>query len=104
MAKKNEPFDFYLYFRKLKNYSKWNQIFSANTYDEKTCEAFYQTMLDNKELSQQSREKVKEKGFDNFKRFIADTYVNQINYDGLLMKIDARNKGKKTAVTAINII
>ena len=38
---------------------------------------------------------MKEEGFDNFKRFIADTYVNQVNYDGLLMKIDARNKGKK---------
>lgn len=94
-AKKDEPFDLYLYFRKLKNYSKWNQIFSANAYDEATCESLYKTLLDNKQLNGQSRGKVKEEGFDNFKRFIADTYVNQVNYDGLLMKIDARNKGKK---------
>lgn len=94
-ARETEPFDLHLYFRKLKNYSKWNQIFSANTYDEATCAAFFGTLLENKELDEQTREKVKEKGFEKFKRFIADTYVNQINYDGLLMKIDARNKGKK---------
>jgi hypothetical protein len=95
MAKKDEPFDLYFYFRKLKNYSKWNQIFSANTYDEATCEAFYKTLLENKELNDKSREKVKAEGFDAFKKFVADTYVNQVNYDSLLMKIDARNKGKK---------
>jgi hypothetical protein len=94
-AKKTEPFDLYLYFRKLRNYSKWNQIFSAKTYDEATCEAFFKTLLKNKELNEQSQEKVKEQGFESFKRFIADTYINQINYDGLLMKIDVRNKGKK---------
>jgi len=94
-AKKTEPFDLHLYFRKLKNYSKWNQIFSANMYDEATCEAFFQTLLKNKELDERTRERVKEKGFDNFKRFVADTYVNQISYDGLLMKINARNRGKK---------
>jgi hypothetical protein len=94
-AKKTEPFDLYLYFRKLKNYSKWNHIFSANKYDEATCEAFFRTLVENNDLDEQSREKVKQQGFDNFKRFVTDTYVNQINYDGLLMKINARNKGKK---------
>jgi hypothetical protein len=94
-ANQTEPFDLYLYFRKLRNYSKWNRIFSANSYDEETCQAFFNTLLENKNLDEQSREKVKGKGFDNFKRFIADTYVNQISYDGLLMKIDARNKGRK---------
>jgi hypothetical protein len=94
-SKKAEPFDLHLYFRKLKNYSKWNQIFSANLDNEATCESFFVSLFENKELDEQTREKVKEKGFENFKKFIADTYVNQISYDGLLMKIDARNKGKK---------
>jgi len=94
-AKKTEPPDIYLYFRKLKNYSKWKKIFDANRYDEATCKAFFGTLLKNKELDEQTRKKVKEKGFDNFERFVADTYVNQINYDGLLMKINERNKGKK---------
>jgi hypothetical protein len=94
-ANRTEPFDLYLYFRRLKNYSKWNRIFSANLYDEATCQAFFRTLLENKHLDEQSREKVKEKGFDNFKRFIADTYVHQVSYDGLLMRIDARNKGRK---------
>jgi hypothetical protein len=94
-AQKTEPFDLYLYFRKLKNYTKWNQIFSANVYDEATCEAFFRNLSENSERDERVREKVKEKGFDRFKRFVADTYVNQISYDGLLMKINARNKGKK---------
>jgi hypothetical protein len=94
-AKKTEPPDVYLYFRKLKNFSKWKKIFDANRYDEETCKAFFATLLKNKELDEQTRKKVKEKGFENFDRFVADTYVNQINYDGLLMKIDERNKGKK---------
>ena len=51
-TKKDEPFDMYLYFRKLKNYSKWNQIFSANAYDEATCESFYKTLLDNEQLNE----------------------------------------------------
>ena len=94
-AKKTEPFDLYLYFRKLKNYSKWNRIFSANKYDEATCEAFFRALVENSQLDEQSREKINQQGFDNFKRFVTDTYINQINYDGLLMKINDRNKGKK---------
>jgi hypothetical protein len=94
-SKKSEPPDIYLYFRRLKNFSKWRQIFDANKYDEGICKAFFETMVNNKALNEQIREKVKNWGFDHFKKFVADTYVNQINYDGLLMKIDERNKGKK---------
>jgi hypothetical protein len=90
-----EPFDFYLYFRKLRNFSKWKQIFSANSYDEEICKAFFKTLIENEDLNDQSQQKVKEKGFDNFKKFIADTYVHQMDYERLLMKIEQRKKGQK---------
>lgn len=101
--KKPEPPDTYLYFRKLKNITKWRKIFDANKYDEAVCKAFYETLVNNKELGEQLRDKVKERGFEPFRRFVADTYVNQINYDGLLMRIDERNKGKKNPLYGYQI-
>src|SRR3989304_3797218 len=94
-SKQGDPFDFYIFCRKLKNLSKWKQIFSANSYDENTCEAFFKNLLENEDLNEQSREKVRERGFDNFKKFIDDTYVHQMDYERLLMKIEERKKGRK---------
>ena len=94
-SKQVEPFDFYMFFRKLKNVTKWKLIFSANSYDEITAQAFFKNLLENEDLDEPSRQKAKEQGFDNFKRFITDTYVHQLDYERLLMQIDERKKGKK---------
>ena len=87
-----EPFDFYMYFRKVRNYSKWKQIFQFN--DETTCISFFDTLLANKEINEETRQKIIQKGFEIFKKFISDTYVNQIDYQTLLMKIEQKKKGK----------
>ncbi|MCL5949141.1 MAG: hypothetical protein M1490_01525 [Candidatus Bathyarchaeota archaeon] len=87
-----EPFDFYLFFRKCKNSAKWKQIFSAQHYDEDICQAFFKAILENEKLNDDIKHKVEENGFVVFKKFVADTYVNQINYDTLLMKIEEKQR------------
>ncbi len=89
-----EPFDFHMYIRKLKNLSKWKQIFSAHLYDEKTCKAFFESMSTNDQLDAETQMKIQEEGFDAFRKFITDTYVNQMDYQILLMKIEEKKKGK----------
>ena len=87
-----EPFDLYMYFRKVRNYSKWKQIFQF--YDEATCKAFFDTLSANKEINEETRQKILQRGFETFKKFVSDTYVNQMDYQRLLMEIEERKKGK----------
>jgi hypothetical protein len=90
-----DPFDLYLYFRRCKNLSKWKQIFSATSYNEKTCLAFFGALSENEDLNEENRQKIKEKNFEDFKKFVSDTYVHQMDYERLLMKIEERKKRKK---------
>jgi len=90
-----ETFDLYLFVRKCKNLSKWKQIFSANSYDENKCVALFKILSHNEQLSEEERRKIEDKGFEDFRRFISDTYVHQMDYDRLLMRIEEKKKGRK---------
>jgi len=90
-----DTFDLYLFVRKCKNLSKWKQIFSANSYDENKCVTFFRTLSQNEDLNKEERQKIEEKDFEDFKRFISDTYIHQMDYDRLLMRIEEKKKGRK---------
>jgi len=90
-----DSFDLYLFFRRCKNFSKWKQIFSAPSFDEDTCFTFFKALSKNEGLNKDERQKIAERHFEDFERFVSDTYVHQINYDVLLMRIDEIKKGRK---------
>jgi hypothetical protein len=90
-----ETFDLYIYVRKCKNLSKWKQIFSANSYDENKCVTLFRTLSQNEDLNKEERQKIEERNFGDFRRFISDTYVHQMDYDRLLMRIEEKKKGRK---------
>lgn len=95
MFNTEDSFDLYLYFRKCKNLSKWKQIFSASSFDEDTCFTFFKALSQNEDLNKEDRQKIAEKPFGDFRRFVSDTYVHQIDYDVLSMRIDEIKKGRK---------
>ena len=95
MSRTADAFDLYLFVRKCKNLSKWKQIFSASSYDENKCVTFFKTLSQNEGLNKEERQKIEEKDFQDFRRFISDTYVHQMDYDRLLMRIEEKKKGRK---------
>jgi len=95
-TKKDRPFDFYMFLRKCRNWNKWRQIFSSQSYNEDTSAKLYKDILEKAELNTDEFSKIRNMEFRFFKRFLSDTYVNQISYDRLLMEIEKRSKNRKS--------
>jgi len=91
-AKKDRPFDFYMFLRKCRNWNKWRQIFSSQSYLEETSAKLYHDILEKSELNEDELIRLRNTNFEDFERFLSDTYVNQISYDRLLMEIEKKSK------------
>lgn len=78
-----------------KIFQNGKKFFSANSYNEETSLKFFDKLSENEKLTEENQQKIKEKNFEDFKKFISDTYIHQLDYDRLLMRITERKRGKE---------
>ena len=98
IAKKEKTFDFYIFIRKCRNWNKWKKIFDSKAFDQAVANIFYQNMCEKADLTPEESKKIGNSIFAEFERFLADSYVNQISYDRLLMEITERSKNTKDII------
>lgn len=91
----DEKFDLYVFVRKCQNWTGWRHLFSSRLYREEEALAFYQELLEKAKLREEEREKIAHYHFGDFEEFLTDCFVHQVNYDGLLMKIEQWKKGNR---------
>jgi len=85
---KDEKFDLYFFIRKCKNWPRWRHVFDNTLYQQEEVTKLYNIMKEKAKLQDIEKKKILESTFFNFESFITDCYVHQVNYDGLLMKIE----------------
>lgn len=96
VAKKDRPFDFYMFIRKCVNLKKWKQIFTSQSYNEETSVKLYNDILEKSELNEDEFIRIRKMSFKAFEQFLSDTYVHQISYVRLLQEIEKRSKNSKS--------
>ena len=94
MNKRDDPFDFYLFIRKCRNWNKWRKIFDPAIYNENDARSYFNKITHKTKLTKPELDKFVSYCFEHFEVFLSDTYIHQVNYDGLIMKIDELKNDK----------
>ena len=90
----NDPFDFYIFVRKCRNWDRWRKIFDSTVYNEENARTYFNKITDKSKLNEDEMNNFAKYTFEDFEVFVSDTYVHQVNYDGLIMKIEELKKDR----------
>lgn len=94
----NEKFDLYVFVRKCSNLNRWKHVFDNRLFQKEEAKKIYKYLSNKTNLREEELEKFNDFSYEDFKKFLGDSYVYQVNYEGLMMKINEFKEKERNAI------